>query len=302
VDTSLVTEEGFLGTEQLFGFGFRVLEGLAFLRAHGLGTNPKLLAVWDGQEVDLPGGTWHNMNHWPGEVAAIRLDQLPRDRNKQAKPQKRADSVDIATVAEQPSIETNIKRELKTMLFADVVGFSRLEESSMPYFMHRFLAKVAQRLDSAPEKPEAVNTWGDAIFAVMPEEKTLEMAEYALGLQEVVRETDWTGEGMPAQMSTRIALHVGPVYCGTDPITEQENFYGSHVNRAARIEPITEPGCVYVSESFAALVTLQLIGLHPDGKFPYELEYVGKLALPKSFGFQKLFQLRRAQTGSRSLP
>ena len=48
----------------------------------------------------------------------------------------------------------------------------------------------------------------------------------------------------------------GPVYSGHDPIIGKMNYYGSHVNRAARIEPVTIPGCAFLSEQFAALLAI----------------------------------------------
>ena len=36
--------------------------------------------------------------------------------------------------------------------------------------------------------------------------------------------------------------HAGPVYEEFDPILKKRNFFGRHVNQAARIEPIVLPG------------------------------------------------------------
>ncbi|NJL47298.1 MAG: hypothetical protein HC929_07145 [Leptolyngbyaceae cyanobacterium SM2_5_2] len=65
---------------------------------------------------------------------------------------------------------------------------------------------------------------------------------FALGLCELMQNTDWQRYGLPADMNLRIALHAGPVYRNVDPITGQVNYIGNHVNHAARIEPITPPG------------------------------------------------------------
>ena len=48
----------------------------------------------------------------------------------------------------------------------------------------------------------------------------------------------------------RIGLHAGPVFEGIDAITGRPNFFGSRVNRAARIEPVTLPGHIYASQQF----------------------------------------------------
>jgi class 3 adenylate cyclase len=61
------------------------------------------------------------------------------------------------------------------------------------------------------------------------------------------------GRRMPADLNLRIALHAGPVYEFNDPVTGSRSYSGTHVSRAARIEPVTPPGQVYASKAFAAL-------------------------------------------------
>ena len=59
----------------------------------------------------------------------------------------------------------------------------------------------------------------------------------------------------------RISMHAGPVYEKFDPILGKSNFFGTHVNQAARIEPIVLPGSVFVSETVAAMLSLGYEGL-----------------------------------------
>ena len=63
------------------------------------------------------------------------------------------------------------------------------------------------------------------------------------------------------------------------------NFFGHHVNNAARIEPIALPGCVYVSETVATLLSF--------GGNDFDFEYVGKVELAKSFGSFPIYLLQR---------
>ena len=58
-----------------------------------------------------------------------------------------------------------------------------------------------------------------------------------------------------------------------------------HVNQAARIEPIALPGCVYVSETVAALLSFG----HED----FDFEYVGYVELAKGFGSFPIYLLQR---------
>jgi len=188
-----------------------------------------------------------------------------------------------------------LRRQIKTLLFADVVGYSKLEENRMPAFMFNFLQRVAGHL---PQRPRYVNTWGDAIFAIM--DGAIPLAEYALALRDVVCLTDWTEFGLPKEMSVRIGVHAGPVFEGTDPLTGLINYYGSHVNRAARLEGATLPGNVYASEQFAALLTAEQRAAWQTGSrgarpSTFACDYIGTLALPKDFGMQPTYHLRRTE-------
>src|SRR4051794_38585736 len=61
---------------------------------------------------------------------------------------------------------------------------------------------------------------------------------------------------------------------GHDAIIGRTNYFGSHVSRAARIEPVTAPGCAFVSEQFAAALAVtpghdfvcEYLGLQPLAK------------------------------------
>ena len=84
----------------------------------------------------------------------------------------------------------------------------------------------------------------------------------------------------------RIGAHLGPIYSGDDPVCGCTNFYGTEVNRTARIEPVTPPGAVYVTEPFAATLALQ----EPSR---FSCAYMGQIKLPKDFGVQRMYRLSR---------
>src|SRR5262249_8749730 len=92
-----------------------------------------------------------------------------------------------------------------------------------------------------------------------------------------LRAIDWGSRGLPEDLALRIGLHAGPVYACTDPVTALPTFVGAQVTRAARIEPITPPGKVYVSEQFAALAAA-------EGVREFDCEYVGITPTAKGFG------------------
>jgi class 3 adenylate cyclase len=94
-------------------------------------------------------------------------------------------------------------------------------------------------------------------------------------------------------LSVRIALHAGPVFEVVDPITRRLNVYGAHVNRTARMEPVTVPGSVYVSEQFVGMLAAERIESGIPGNTAFAWDYVGQLSLAKNFGVQRVYQLRR---------
>lgn len=82
-------------------------------------------------------------------------------------------------------------------------------------------------------------------------------------------------------------MHTGPVFQAFDPVIQRINHFGSHVTRAARIEPVTAPGCVYITEQTAALIKC-------DGGNKYACDYLGKITLAKGYGASTLYRVRRA--------
>jgi class 3 adenylate cyclase len=170
------------------------------------------------------------------------------------------------------------------LLFADLVGFSKLTEEQVPNFIEGFLGTLAKRMKSFPFKPLYKNLWGDALYFVFAEYEAAALC--GLLLRDMMRETDWGKLGLPANLSMRIGLHAGPVFRSREPFLNHENFFGYHVNQAARIEPITSPGNVYASEQFAAL----LMGAKAD---TIDCRYVGVVVLPKDFGSYPIYHIKR---------
>ena len=173
--------------------------------------------------------------------------------------------------------------EIRAMLFGDAVGFSRLSEAQLLAFFSNFQLLVARLMRKSKHRPEVVDTWGDGLYLVF---RTVHDAgRFSLELRERIRKVDWTTVGLPGSMSLRVGLHAGPVYSCTDPITEQPTFIGTNVTRAARLEPITLPGEVYVSADFAALAAAENVD-------DFSCEYVGIIPAAKGFGDFPTYVLR----------
>ncbi|HZH32213.1 MAG TPA: TRAFs-binding domain-containing protein [Pyrinomonadaceae bacterium] len=179
---------------------------------------------------------------------------------------------------------TGFSARMAALLFADAVNFSKLTEAQIPIFVRDFLGAVGSLVASFQPAPLLKNTWGDGLYLVFAD---VEIAgRFALDLSDLLNATDWTRQGLPADLNLRIALHAGPVYACTDPVTDKLNFIGTHVSRAARLEPITPPGQVYASQAFAALAAAARVR-------GFTCDYVGQTPLAKKYGTFPTYHVRR---------
>ena len=165
--------------------------------------------------------------------------------------------------------------EIRSIIFADYKGFSRLGERELPLFMAEVMGRIGAVLAEFGDHVEFRNTWGDAIYAIVDEPRTAARLALALQCRLADLPPALTPPGGVAGM--RIGVHYGPIWVGTDRITGNRIWYGSEVNRTARIEPVTPVGGVYCTESFAA-------ALLNDGCSACRFTSVGHKALAKEAG------------------
>lgn len=259
-----------------FEYNNELLLGLATLRARQLHAELVPLVMWDGRPSRIPGSTcaaleaWRNLGH---DVQVIRLDELLGCPSAGG------------PIPDQGEVELpgGLQSRILVLLFGDVAHFTALSEDQVPRFVAHFLGALGRLEEGLPNRPLVKNTWGDGLFYVF--EGLGEAACFAQGLVDAVAHTDWAALGLPAGLNLRVALHAGPVFLGPDPVTGRPTCFGTHVNRAARIEPITPPGQVYVSQAFAALAAAREVpGLHCD--------YVGRLPLAKGYGTFPMYAMR----------
>ena len=277
-----------------YDFGNEMLLGLADIHARRLEAELIPLAVWDGTSGDGPGGTasvvenWRALGHKPEIVDLARmLDGQGRRGDSYPKPHAdnspRDESVRLADAAPSKQFTSRIV----AILFADAVGFSKLAEDEVPRFVQHFLGAIAQLSEQFRTKIIAKNTWGDGLYFVFSD---VDLAgRFALELANLVASTKWEEKGLRSGLSLRIALHAGPVYEFDDPITGNRNYSGTHVSRAARIEPITPPGQVYASESFAALAAARRAE-------SFICDYVGQTPMAKGYGTLPTYHVRQSST------
>jgi hypothetical protein len=274
----------------VFEYAAALLYGWAKLWAQQLDTPLVPLAVWDGRSGDGQGGTaaavarWRELGH---EVQVIDLAQL---RGESGRPPHRARTPVTAPAPPAGSAPLGLgPQTVMAVLFADAVGYSKLTEEQVGRFVEHFLGAVAalaaRAADARPAyAPVTRNTWGDGLYLVF--KSVREAGRFALDLCDLVDGNDWTAHGLPAGLSLRVALHAGPVYVGRNPVTGLLDYTGTHVSRAARIEPITPPGHVYASRPFAALAAA-------EGTAEFGCDYVGQTSLAKGYGTFPTYHVRR---------
>jgi len=178
-----------------------------------------------------------------------------------------------------------INRSIKALLFSDIKGFSKMDERECLAFCKAFHTGVQQNvLSKYDDRIILKNTWGDALHVVMDD--LVAAGNLALDLRDWMDAHDWIADGLTAPLKIRIGLHAGVVSQVPDPIISACNYIGRNTSKAARIEPITFEGQVFVSRAYAAL-------LANCENHNLSCEYVGKRVLPKKSGYVHAYLLKR---------
>jgi class 3 adenylate cyclase len=271
-----------------YDYANQVLHGLAIMRAGQLETDLIPLAVWNGETGDGRGGTASTVDRWRAlgyTVELINLKEILRNEHPGLTVSTDEDSPSPAPAEPEPARPE--LPEIVGIMFADVKGFSKLKEEETPRFVQHFLGMIAEIVAASSRPPLLKETSGDGLYFVFASIE--DAGEFALDVCERVKNTDWESKELPKELSLRIGLHAGPVCPCIDPVTQTPKYIGTHLVRAARIEPITPPNCVYASQGFAALASAI-----QTKKF--QCDYVGQTPLAKGFGTFPTYSVRRADT------
>ncbi len=266
-----------------YEFANLMLHGLARVRAEQLETKLVPLVVWDGKAGDGGGGTASAVEGWRRAglgVEIIDLAALPRESLVVNSPSAASNG---HSPVQTPEVTSGFTQEIRALLFADIQGFSNLNDEEVPRFVDHVLGLVARLAKESAYTPLTMNTWGDGLYLVFS--NVSDAGRFALDLCDSVRSTDWPSKGLP-EISVRIGLHAGPVYSCTDPVTERLCYVGPNVSRAARVEPITPAGHVYATQEFTALAAAENVKA-------LRCEYVGQTAMAKKYGTYATYVVRR---------
>ena len=250
---SFACEDKYLGHDMLYRFANHVMHGSAVMRGKFLTTDPHLMAVWHSRTDSIPGGPADFIDRWTdiSTLHLIDLDELGENSGN-------VEKIDLSLVQPQkfsltfdPFISKSPDRVIKSMMFSDLSGYSKLQDEHIPSFLD-FLEKLNGAIEKIGISLESLNTWGDAVFAVA--DSAIKIADFGLSYCDIIETLGKKYPEFPFPIRARISLHSGPVFLAQDPFVKKINFYGGHINRAARLEPVTAVGQVYATQQFVALL------------------------------------------------
>ena len=267
-----------------YDYSNEVLHGLAIMNAREFQIELVRMAVWNGLGGDGSGGTadivrrWQEAGHAVDQINPVQFMRTNRERgtHRSSRPSR------LRQVSTMSSAQ-DFGSEIRPMLFSDAFHFSKLAEEQLPNFISKFIGPIATLVNGVEPLILYRNTWGDGLFLVF--NNVVNAGKFAKALAARINAIDRSAAGLPASMALRIALHAGPIFRFRDQIADRLNYIGWHVNRTARMEPITPPGLVYASQAFAALAILEA----PE---EFQFDYVGRVTMAKNFGDFPVYHLR----------
>ena len=181
------------------------------------------------------------------------------------------------------SVESLPKERPKyAFLFADAVSYSSLNADETRRYWTSLLPQTAAAVLKRHASDIVVRkTWGDAVHAVFRSASAAATAALEIQAATAYLKEDF---GRGRRLIFRMALHYGPADHGIDPVEEAPSVFGPQLSFAARIEPVAPPGGIFVTEPFAAQLSL-------EGARNVHCSYVGTTSLAKSYGRVRLLRL-----------
>jgi class 3 adenylate cyclase len=178
------------------------------------------------------------------------------------------------------------------VLFADIVGFTKMSERVTPVELVDRLNRMFSSFDDLADKLklEKIKTIGDAYMVAgglhsHEYDHAQTIAEMALGMQ---RRASQFGVEFGEPLSIRIGIHTGPVVAGV--IGKRKFIYdvwGDTVNTASRMESHGEPGMIHVTDETRSLL-----------KEMYELEARGEISVKGKGVMRTWFLIGRLTDGN----
>jgi class 3 adenylate cyclase len=260
----------------------RIMIGLAERCASDRGERPLVLALWDGRPGDAVGGTHSAVEFCRQHGLTVRwMQDLAPGGGAETRELPDLAAGTSSAVRHDP-LRGESPQHICAVVFADAVGFSKLREREVPAFVGQYLGCVMQALHTHSIVPLVKNTWGDGLYMVFGSVR--DAGVFALDFRNRIVSTQWSRLGLTAAPNVRIGVHAGPLYRIYDPVLGQWSYVGSHVTRAARLEPSTDPGKVFASLAFVALAAA-------EGVTEFMCRPAGRRQLVKGAGEMAVFEL-----------
>ncbi len=152
-----------------------------------------------------------------------------------------------------------LPRKLAAILYADVAGYSRLtgeDEEGTHRLLSTYLDALSQTIETYGGT--VVHYAGDAVLAEFPT-----VTDALASAAKIQRELGARNQELPDERKVqfRIGVNLGEI------IVDRDDIYGDGVNVAARLESLSEPGGVCISEAVRTAV---------GKKLPLEYEFMGE--------------------------
>jgi class 3 adenylate cyclase/tetratricopeptide (TPR) repeat protein len=185
------------------------------------------------------------------------------------------------------------ERKLVTVLFADVANYTELAEKLDPEEVHQIMDGCFKILmDEIHRYEGTINQFtGDGVMAlfgapVAHEDHAQRACHSALSIQNAIRNySEKVSKDCGADFQMRIGINSGPVIVGSigDDLRMDYTAIGDTTNLASRMESLTEPGSILISDN-----THKLVG------YFFEFEPLGKIQIKGKDQPQEAYKLIRA--------
>lgn len=153
-------------------------------------------------------------------------------------------------------MDDRLPRKLAAILYADVVGYSRLtgeDEDTTHRKLSEYLDLISVTVEA--HRGRVMHYAGDAVLAKF--EAVVDAVSSAADIQTQLADRN---EGLPDEHKVRfrIGVNLG------DVIEDRGDIYGDGVNIAARLESLAEPGGICISEAVRSAVRKKLNLVYKD--------------------------------------
>ncbi|MCL1473739.1 adenylate/guanylate cyclase domain-containing protein [Argonema antarcticum] len=192
--------------------------------------------------------------NWMLETLESSLKQL---KSEQEKAEHLLLNILPSAIAERLKKEESIIADSfaeATVLFADIVGFTKLAARTSPVELVSLLNQIFSAFDRLVELHglEKIKTIGDAYMVVggLPTPRpdhAVAVAEMAIDMQEAIKQFNVANN---VDFSIRIGINTGPVVAGVIGIKKFiYDLWGDTVNTASRMESHGLAGCIQMTEA-----------------------------------------------------